>query len=82
LAQYTSKKSGATYPAKWTISVPKLDLKVTLTPTVQEQELITQESTRITYWEGSVSIAGTREGKPLMGKGYVELTGYAKPLNL
>jgi predicted secreted hydrolase len=82
LAQYTSKKSGATYPAKWNISVPKIGLKVTLTPAVQEQELITQESTRITYWEGSVSIAGTREGKPLTGKGYVELTGYAKPLNL
>lgn len=82
LERYTSKKSGATYPAKWKISVPKLDMQVTITPTVQEQELLTQESTRITYWEGSVHVVGERRAKPLAGKGYVELTGYAKPMNL
>ncbi|PIO48079.1 MAG: carotenoid 1,2-hydratase [[Chlorobium] sp. 445] len=81
LELYSSKKSGATYPAKWKLSIPKLDLQVTITPTVQDQELLTQESTRITYWEGSVRLTGTRGKNTLTGKGYVELTGYAKALN-
>ncbi|MDW8467376.1 MAG: lipocalin family protein [Chloroherpetonaceae bacterium] len=81
LETYTLKKSGATYPAKWTVRVPKLRFEATLAPTVQDQELLTEESTRITYWEGSVKITGMCNGQPLSGKGYVELTGYAKPIS-
>ena len=33
-----------------------------------------------TYWEGAVSIEGTLAGKPIQGRGYVELTGYAAPI--
>jgi predicted secreted hydrolase len=51
-----------------------------LTPTVPDQELMTTRSTGVTYWEGSVKIQGTRQGKPITGKGYVELTGYAESL--
>jgi predicted secreted hydrolase len=32
----------------------------------------------VVYWEGSVSIEGTRAGRPVTGQGYVELTGYDK----
>ena len=34
----------------------------------------------LAYWEGAVDVTGTREGKPLKGRGYLELTGYAGPL--
>ena len=34
-------------------------------------------STGVTYWEGSVSIDGTKNDNPVTGDGYVELTGYA-----
>ena len=50
-----------------------------LSPTVKDQELITQESTRVTYWEGSVKVEGKYQGQRVRGMGYVELTGYAKP---
>ena len=52
-----------------------------LTPTVKDQELITQESTRVTYWEGSVKVEGKYQGQRVRGMGYVELTGYAKPFS-
>jgi len=41
----------------------------------------TAASTGVTYWEGSVSIEGKKEGRPVKGKGYVELTGYAADLD-
>jgi len=68
-------------PSKWRIDVPSHRIELTLTPTVKDQELITQESTRVTYWEGSVKIEGTYQGNPIKGVGYVELTGYAKPFS-
>jgi len=78
---YTSKKTGAVYPSKWKLSIPKLAMDLVVTPTVQDQELLTKESTRISYWEGSSTVSGTRQGNPLSGNAYVELTGYAQPLS-
>jgi predicted secreted hydrolase len=81
LDQWKSQKSGALYPSKWRIDVPSHRIELTLTPTVKDQELITQESTRVTYWEGSVRVEGKYQGNPIKGMGYVELTGYAKPFS-
>ncbi|MCA9480321.1 MAG: hypothetical protein KC545_08175, partial [Nitrospira sp.] len=36
-------------------------------------------STGVTYWEGAVDVTGTWQGRPVDGRGYVELTGYAMP---
>jgi predicted secreted hydrolase len=80
LDQWKSQKSGATYPSKWRLEVPVSRIELLLVPTVKDQELITQESTRVTYWEGSVKVEGKYQGNPIKGMGYVELTGYAKPL--
>jgi predicted secreted hydrolase len=30
----------------------------------------------VRYWEGAVDAEGHESGVPLMGRGYVELTGY------
>jgi predicted secreted hydrolase len=81
LEGWRSQKSGATYPSKWRVRVPDSQIDLLLTPTVKDQELITKESTRVTYWEGSVKIVGEYQGNPIKGLGYVELTGYAKPLS-
>jgi predicted secreted hydrolase len=54
---------------------------LTLSQTVKDQELVTKESTRVTYWEGSVRVEGKYQGDPIKGMGYVELTGYAEPLS-
>lgn len=79
--QWKSQKSGAIYPSKWRIKVPGHQIELTLSPTVKDQELITKESTRVTYWEGSVKIDGKYQGDPMKGMGYVELTGYAEPFS-
>jgi predicted secreted hydrolase len=80
LDRWKSKKSGASYPSGWRVKVPKDQIDLLLTPTLKDQELITEASTRVTYWEGSVKIEGKYKGDPVKGLGYVELTGYAKPL--
>jgi len=81
-SKWKSKRSGAEYPASWILSVPRRQLRLEVIPTVENQELHTEESTRITYWEGSVKIAGTLRGKKVTGRGYTELTGYTKSLGI
>ena len=40
------------------------------------QELHTEASTNVTYWEGAIDLTGTRDGRSLQGRGYLEMTGY------
>lgn len=75
---WTSRLSGARYPARWKIAIPSVDLMLEVTPELADQELRTTHSTQVTYWEGAARIAGTQRGVPLAGAGYVELTGYAE----
>jgi predicted secreted hydrolase len=77
LDRWKSPKSNATYPSKWRISVPSQNFQATVTPYAADQELRTENSTRVTYWEGAVKVDATRNGAAVAGEGYVELTGYA-----
>ena len=72
-----SRKSGADYPIAWKVSVPSLEIDVSVTTPVQEQELALEP---VTYWEGLVDVDGTHGGGRVRGHGYVELTGYAGPV--
>jgi predicted secreted hydrolase len=54
-------------------------LDVIVTPAFPDQELDTAKTTQVIYWEGAASAAGTIAGRPLRGRGYVEMTGYAAP---
>lgn len=74
---WTSASTGVTYPSGWIVSVPSLELELTLAPSLASQELDTTASTGVTYWEGEIVIEGTKGGDPVNGLGYVELTGYA-----
>ena len=47
-------------------------------PAVADQEMRTQATTGVTYWEGSVTAVGTKQQKSVNAKGYVEMTGYNK----
>ncbi len=73
---WRSAATGATYPAGWTVEIPGEGLRVELKPTVADQELDTRATTGVVYWEGSQKVAATRDGRPLGGRAYVELTGY------
>ena len=81
LDHWKSPKSGAVYPSKWKVMVPGHRINLTISPTVKDQELITKESSRVTYWEGSVKVGGKYQSEPIKGVGYVELTGYAESLS-
>jgi len=73
---WTSPATGAAYPAAWTIRLPEDGLDIRLRPTVAQQELDTRRTTGVVYWEGSQVVSATRDGIPLEGEAYVELTGY------
>ncbi|HEU5464442.1 MAG TPA: lipocalin-like domain-containing protein, partial [Candidatus Binatia bacterium] len=81
LDRWKSPKSGATYPMRWKVIISSRDIELDITPAFPDQELITNRSTRVTYWEGAVSITGKYDNKPVSGRGYVEMTGYAGKLN-
>lgn len=80
--RWRSSKSGANYPMKWKVTIPSAETTLEIQPAFPAQELITNRSTRVTYWEGAVGIRGTYKNKPVTGDGYVEMTGYAGKLAL
>jgi predicted secreted hydrolase len=74
---WTSPRTKARYPAGWEIAVDSLRLSLAIEPLVPDQELVTEKSTGVTYWEGACRATGSREGRPVTGQAYAELTGYA-----
>jgi predicted secreted hydrolase len=71
--RWKSPRSGAEYPARWTIRVGNDVLEVV--PLVADCELDTSATTGVVYWEGPVEVRGAATGR-----GYAELTGYAEGL--
>ena len=55
---WTSPTTGATYPSGWRLQVPGQGLDLTLTPTLEDQELDTRATTGVVYWEGSQRVTG------------------------
>ena len=76
LGRWTSPRSAASYPARWRMLVPSEELELEIEPLVADQEM----RTSFTYWEGAVQVSGTSRGRTLSGRGYVELTGYARSM--
>ncbi len=79
-AQGRSPHTGALYPAGWRIAIPSRGAALTVAPRLADQELVLHELGDLSYWEGASRVAGTVDGRAAAGTGYVELTGYAKPL--
>ena len=73
--RFTSK-NGAVYPLEWKVSVPSQKIELTVTTPMPDQELSLERSTGIAYWEGMIDVAGTAAGTPVVGSGYLEMTGY------
>ena len=76
LGRWTSAPTGATYPARWRLSVPGEQLELLVEPRLADQEM----RTSFQYWEGAVAVSGTARGRPVGGQGYVELTGYGRSM--
>ncbi|MEN3371183.1 MAG: hypothetical protein V7609_3326 [Verrucomicrobiota bacterium] len=77
IAFWKSKANGAQYPIGWRVTLPGQQAEFIIRAALDDQEL---KLGPITYWEGAIDATGTRQGKAIKGRGYLELTGYASPL--
>ncbi|MDH3319718.1 MAG: carotenoid 1,2-hydratase [Betaproteobacteria bacterium] len=77
LRSWRSPRTGVEYPVAMRVSAGGEHYD--LTPLMDDQELDARRSTGTIYWEGAVRAlhAGTE-----VGRGYLELTGYWRPLEL
>lgn len=74
---WTSPRTGTRYPVKMRLHLD--DEILTLSPLMPDQELDSRLSTGTVYWEGAVAVSRADRA---WGKGYLELTGYWKPMTL
>lgn len=75
---WQSAATKARYPVEWRISTPVGSF--TLRALLDDQELDSRASTGAVYWEG-LSVLADESGRRL-GRGYLEMTGYAARLML
>lgn len=71
-ARWKSPRTGAEYPAGWSLRIPSEQLELEIIPYVLDQEL----ETTVRYWEGAVRLIGKDAEEPIDGSGYIEMTGY------
>lgn len=74
---WRSPRTGTNYPVSWAVKAGALE--VVIEPLMDDQEHDTRASAGTIYWEGAVRVL--HNGKPI-GRGYLELTGYGRPLRL
>jgi predicted secreted hydrolase len=73
---WRSPHTGAEYPVSWRMEVPMLSIKLDVEAAFADQEMVTQRTTGIAYWEGSIDVSGQIGDAPADGVGYLEMTGY------
>lgn len=71
-ADWVSPHTRTRYPTQWRIRIPSLQIELTATAAIPGQEL----DLSVRYWEGALRLQGKRQGQPVGGVGYMELTGY------
>lgn len=85
---WKSSASGASYPVQWSVQIRRTGspatkpapARYTVNAVIDNQELDSRQSTGAIYWEGLSELLDSR-GK-VVGRGYLEMTGYASPLRL
>jgi len=77
LRQWTSQRTGITYPVEWRIRVGNRVFRVS--PLFDDQELDSRLSTGNVYWEGAVILS--EDGRET-GRGYLEMTGYGERIRI
>jgi predicted secreted hydrolase len=75
--RWLSPRTGIAYPVEWMVRAGAREIN--LRPLLDDQENDTRLSTGAIYWEGAVK---AYEGDSLVGRGYLELTGYGERLKL
>jgi predicted secreted hydrolase len=75
---WTSPRTQARYPTRWRIQTPSGNFEVRAL--LAEQELDSRGTTGGVYWEGLSELLDAPGRR--VGRGYLEMTGYAAPLRL
>jgi predicted secreted hydrolase len=75
-ALWASPASGARYPIEWRVTLPGRPMELSLRATIAAQELDASASLGLAWWEGAVDITGAHRGRPVRGRGYLEMNGY------
>lgn len=74
---WRSPRTGASYPVAFRVQAG--DLEIAIDPLMDDQEHDTRASVGTVYWEGAVT---ARSAGKIVGRGYLELTGYWQPMKL
>ncbi|MHB8116519.1 MAG: lipocalin-like domain-containing protein [Acidithiobacillus ferrivorans] len=74
---WQSPQTGIRYPVRWQMQVGSLHFAIV--PLMDNQEFDARHSSGTVYWEGAVRAV---TGQQIVGKGYLELTGYGGRLAL
>ncbi len=78
LRGWTSPLTKATYPVEWLLRTPAEHY--VLRALLDKQELDSRRSSGAVYWEGLCDLFDSQ--RQHVGRGYLEMTGYARPLVL
>ena len=78
LRRWTSPLTRTDYPVQWRVQTPAGSY--TVKALIDNQELDSRASTGAVYWEGLSELFDSQDR--LVGRGYLEMTGYASPLRL
>ena len=77
-SHWLSPHTQARYPTRWQVHSPAGSF--TVQALLDDQELDSRSSTGAVYWEGLSELLGAQGQR--VGRGYLEMTGYAAPLKL
>lgn len=77
---WKSPASSAKYPVRWKIAIPEQRIQLNTTTPLESQELFENSQMVPTYWEGAIMLEGHRGEAALKGVGYLEMTGYDRPV--
>ena len=77
-SHWLSPHTQARYPTRWRVHTPAGSF--TVQALLDDQELDSRSSTGAVYWEGLSDLLGAQGQR--VGRGYLEMTGYAAPLKL
>jgi predicted secreted hydrolase len=80
--KWKSPVTGAVYPVQWQIAIPKLGIELEAKSPLESQELAGKTKFVPNYWEGAIVLGGKLATKPIDGVGYLEMTGYDRPVQL
>ncbi|MDA1315620.1 MAG: carotenoid 1,2-hydratase [Acidobacteria bacterium] len=81
-SHWKSPATGGLYPLKWQVEIPDLEIRLDCATDLEDQEVVSRKQLGPSYWEGAMNFKGHREGRPISATGYLEMTGYDKPLTI